>query len=270
MIDLLRQSPFTLRITWQDKQFDALALSSFIVQQRRKNYNVPHLVVEIWPPHPDRPIDAYCIYEHLRLLREDLRGFSRVSKLDVIFLENNVGTWLENGKPSNSLGIDDPKSAEGPPFSDICLMMELFERLTNVETARIFIPDSFVGERYQELREYAQKTEEIIMGTWVLEPDAEMKQLDAILKKHRIEKNLPEDFIDYAEPILKTRTARIARKKLQAATKLGRMWEFEFAEFTEIWPHFEFLDKYDGDGEFRESDYVMPDEWWWCGMETFG
>lgn len=263
MIDLLRQSPFTLRITWQDKRFDTLALSSFIVQQRRKGYNVPHLVVEIWPPHPDRPIDTYYVYEHLRLLREDLRGFSRVPKLDVIFLENNVGTWMENGKLSNSLGIDDPESAEGPPFSDMGRMMELFERLTNVETARIFIPDSFVGERYQELREYAQRTEEIIMGTWAPEPDAEMEQLDAILEKHRIKKNLPEDFIEYAEPILKIRTARIARKKLQTATKLRRMHEFEYYKFTEIWPHFEFLDEYEKDGEFRESDYVIPYGWWW-------
>lgn len=145
-------------------------------------------MVEIWPPHPDRPIDAYYIYEHLRLLREDLRGFSRVPKLDVIFLENNVGTWIENGKLSNSLGIDDPESAEGPIFSDMGLMMKLFERLTNVETARIFIPDSFVGERYQELREYVQRTEEIIMGTWAPEFDAEMEQLDAILEKYRIGK----------------------------------------------------------------------------------
>ena len=129
-------------------------------------------MVEIWPPHPDRPIDAYDIYENLRLLREDLRGFSRVPKLDVIFLENNVGTWIENGKLSNWLGIHDSESAEGPTFSDMGRMMELFERLTNVETARIFIPDSFVGERYQELREYAQRTEEIIMGTWAPEPDA--------------------------------------------------------------------------------------------------
>lgn len=261
VIDLLRQSPFTLRITWQDKQFDSLALSSFIVQQRRKSYNVPHLVVEIWPPHPDRPIDAYYIYEHLRLLREDLRGFSRIPKLDVVFLENNVGTWIENGKLSNSLGIDDPASAAGPDFSDMSLMMELFERLTNVGTARIFIPDSFVGERYQELRELVQTTEEIIMGTWDPEPDAEMEQIDAILEKIRIRRNLPEDFIEYAEPILKVRTARIARKKLQTTTKFRKMKELEYDEFTEIWPHFEFLDEYEEDGEFCESNYVISDDW---------
>ena len=55
-------------------------------------------------------------------------------------------------------------------------------------------------------------------------------------------KNLSEDFIEYAEPILKVRTASIARKKLQTATKSRRMYESEYYEVTEIWPHFEFLD----------------------------
>lgn len=41
------------------------------------------------------------------------------------------------------------------------------------------------------------------------------------------------------------------------------MYEFEYYQFTEIWPHFEFLDEYEKDGEFRESDYVIPYDWWW-------
>lgn len=261
MFELLRKSPFTMRITWQDKRFDALALSSFIVQQRRRGYDdIPHLVVEIWPPHPDRPIDTYCIYEHLRLLREDLRAIPQIPKLHLVFLENNIATWTDNhGKLPNWLGVFDPESEEGPLYTDIGQILELFERLINVGTARICLPGSLTGdERYQELCDYAQQTEGIMTGTLVfLEPDAEQKEYDVQREKYRIEHNLPEDHIEFAESILKRTTARTAREKLKTITKSRKMWEIEYDRFIEIWPHFETLDKYEEEGEFDESDYVI-------------
>ena len=257
--DLLRQSPFTLRITWQDKRFDALALSSFIVQQRQQGYeNIPHLVVEIWPPHSDRPIDVYYIYEHLRLLREDLRAIPRIPKLDLIFLENSIAAWSsDDGKLTKWLEFEDP--SEGALFSDMSLMLELFERLTNVSTARIYLPGSFTGdERYQEMRVHAQQVTGIMTGAIIPKsPDAQTKADDAILEKHRIERNRPEDYIDCAESCLKRATARIAREKLKTLTKSRYLWESEYEQFTEIWPHFETLDEYEVEGEFLETDYVL-------------
>lgn len=262
MFDLLRLSPFTMRITWQDKRFDALALSSFIVQQRRQGYdNIPHLVIEIWPPHPDRPIDTYCIYEHLRLLRQDLRAIPRIPKLDLVFLENSIATWTsDDGKLPNLLGIFDPESAEGPLYTDIGQMLELFERLANVNTARIYLPASFTAdERYQEMRDYAEEIEGIMTGAIVLKPDPKTEENDAKVEKYRIEHNFPEDYIECAESSLKRATARIAREKLKALTKSRSLWEIEYEQFTEIWPHFETLDEYEEEGEFRESDYVLSD-----------
>lgn len=266
MFDLLRQSPFTMRITWQDSRFDALALSSFIVQQRRRGFDdIPHLVVEIWPPHPDRPIDTYWIYEHLRLLREDLRAISRVPKLDLVFLENDIATWVTgDGKLPDWLGIDDPLSLEGPMFTDIGHMLDLFERLTNVGTAWICLPGSFTGDaQYQELHDYARETEGIMMGTIIPEHDDESEEINAILEKHRKENNQPQDYIDCAELCLKRATARIARKKLATITKTRMMNESDYYKFIEIWPHFETLDKYEEEGEFDMKNYVMPIDYDW-------
>lgn len=266
MFDLLQRSPFTMRITWQDKRFDALALSSFIVQQRRREYDdIPHLIVEIWPPHPDRPIDAYYIYEHLRLLREDLRAISQVPKLDLVFLENSIATWFsDDGELPNWLGIDEPTSAEGPMYTDIGHILDLFDRLTNVGTAHICLPDSLLGDgRYQELRDYANDRQRIMMGTITPEPDPEMEKVNAILEKHRKDQNQSEDFIEYAESCLKLATARIARKKLESITKSRVMNELEYYQFIKIWPHFETLDKYEEEGEFDPSDYVTPIDYYW-------
>lgn len=264
MFDLLRHSPFTMRITWQDKRFDALALSSFIVQQRQNYHDIPHLTVEIWPPHPDRPIDAYWIYEHLRLLREDLRTIPRIPKLDLVFLENDIATWSNHDdKLSKWLEIDDPTPPEDPMFTDIGHMLDLFDRLTNVSKARICLPDSFTDDkRYQDLRDYAQTTEEIMMGTFVL-PEVELTKDDVILENYRLRNNLPEDHINDAESHLKLITARIARKKLKTITNSCKMNELEFYTFVEIWPHFETLDEFEGDGEFSEHDYVTPIDYFW-------
>ena len=251
MVPLLRKSPFTMRITWQDRRFDALALSSFIVQQRRQAYDdIPHLVVEIWPPHPDRPIDAYHIYEQLRLLREDLRAISRISKLDLVFLENGIATWvMDDGKVPNWLGLNVSGCPVGPRFTDIGHMLDLFEGLTNVGTARICLPDSLDDAKYHEMHDHVQATQGIIMGTVVPEHDAEKKQ--------------PEDYIAGAEMCLKFVTARIARNKLEAITKSRPMNEFEYSKFVEIWPHFEILEKYGGEGEFDVNDYVTMSEDYW-------
>lgn len=266
MFDFLRKSPFTLRITWQDKQFDALALSSFIARQRQQNYaDIPHLTVEIWPPHSDRPIDVYWIYEHLRLLREDLRIVPRISKLDLVFLENDIATWFnDDGKCSKWLeDIDESltATAEEPFSTDISFMLRLFHRLTNVTTARIRFPDSISStftsdEQYQELRDYAQKTEGIMMGT-IAPPKFELTKDDLWLQNYRLQDNLPEDYIDGGESRLKLATARMARKRLKTITKRRKMDEFEYEEFIEIWPHFEVLHEYfEEDGAFNERDYV--------------
>lgn len=145
---LLRKYPITRRITWQDARFDALGLSSFIVKKHQKSFeDIPHLVVEIWPPHPDRPIDQYRIYQHLRKVRRDLQHIPRVSKLDVVFLENNIATWSSKYGP---LQVLDPLGRELGEFmtiwDDVSLFMEQFDGLVNVATAHIHLPDSITRD----------------------------------------------------------------------------------------------------------------------------
>lgn len=259
--DLLQRSPFTMRITWQDKEFDALALSSFIVQQRRKSYDdIPHLVVEVWPPHPDRPSDMYYIYDHLRQLRNDLRALPQVPKLDLVFLENSVATWSSHGKLLKWLAMYDSYNDEELEYTDIGYIFDMFERLVNVVTARIYLPDSLlVDAKYSELRTHARNTEDLMMGIFKGESDTESEELEKI-------EILPEDCLEGAELYLQRATAKIARAKLDAITDYGanKMTDWEYDEFVHIWSYFDTLEWWDEGGVFDHYMYYadMDDVYW--------
>ena len=90
IFDLLHKCVFTLRITSYGASFDMLGLSCFIAQKRSRSYgDLPVLKIEIWPPHPDRPIEMFHILYHLRMLRDELRAVPNIPKLGVWFLEND-------------------------------------------------------------------------------------------------------------------------------------------------------------------------------------
>lgn len=100
--------------------------------------------------------------------------------------------------------------------TDICRMLDLFERLTIVGTARIRLPKSLrSGRRYQALRNYAQETEGIMMGTTLRKCDAKMQWINAMDEEDRKEKNLPDDYLEHAEESLKIITAKMAEVKLE-------------------------------------------------------
>jgi hypothetical protein len=134
-----------MRITWQDKKFDGLALSSFVAPQcRRKSYdNICHLAVEIWPPHPDRSSDVSYIYCHLRRLRDDLRAVTCLPEFYLLFLESSIAFWSNNGKPLNWLDTDpEPAGFWQTIDNDIDRILDLFVCLDNIVSVHICLPDS--------------------------------------------------------------------------------------------------------------------------------
>lgn len=94
VIDLLQRCPIWMRVTWQDVKFDSLGLTAYIAQKRGKeNVDTPNLQVEIWPPHPDRPIDMYKVWRLLRRLRNTLRA-TRNLTLRLTFLEDDIANLV--------------------------------------------------------------------------------------------------------------------------------------------------------------------------------
>ena len=99
VLDLVQTWPIFLRVTHQGIQFGSMAETCFIAQQRSRDYgSIPCLVVEIWPPHPDRPTDVIDIWRHLRKLRAELRAVPLLQRIYFLFHDNEMASWTHNGE----------------------------------------------------------------------------------------------------------------------------------------------------------------------------
>ena len=140
VFDLLKKRPFTMRVTSYGAEFDMLGLSCFIAQQRPISYcDLPFLMIDIWPPHPDRPIEMYYIRYRVREIREELRAASGVQELIIYFTEKSLAKWTQDGGPRHDLS----RPGETDPLqSDIAKMLDHFACVTNITKARIRPPPS--------------------------------------------------------------------------------------------------------------------------------
>lgn len=224
--EYLKRSKFTMRITWQDKNFDCLALSSFIAQQCRKSFDdIPHLVVEIWPPHPDRPGDLIHIYSHLRRLRDDIRD-ARLPKLDLIFLENSIATWSDCGKPSKWLEQEFPESWILLD-NDINYIIDLFTRIRNVGTVHICLPDSLLQDI--ALQGLARKAEEMMMRACIVPLG---------IGKSEGYRTSWEEKVEEATFKFKPTAGKYAQARIDRITNNGsnKISEPEWYHFISVWP----------------------------------
>jgi hypothetical protein len=242
-----------MRITWQDKKFDCLALSSFIAQQRTQRGcydDIPHLVVEVWPPISDRPSDVFSIWRRLQQLRDDFRAAAAaprgISRFDLVFLENSIASWSDcDGKPSNWMSwIQDLDDYPSPWFNDIECILGLFNRLRNITEAHIYLPDSLLSAdgKNMKLRDSAQKAEELMMGNalkWT--------------NRDYLVAYMTEGNYDDKEDILECETAAYARDKLDSMTNYGslKISEAEYYDFITIWPYLDILNRYPVRGGYK-------------------
>ena len=242
-----------MRVTAQDIEFDSFALSCFIAQQRCKELNGERrLIVEIWPPHPERPVDIYHIWKNVQKLRNNLRAIPHIKELHIIFLENDIATWSHGSK---ALQLLDSMKQPDLRFSDVDSILDLLIRLTNVKKAVIKLPRS-VGHNQEdcdELLDYACVTVGTMMG---------IKPPDSGIDFDWFEDSIDEHSRDY----LQMQTARITRDKLDETTHDGccGMEESSYDTFVKIWcADFEGLQSYgDPKGKFLGKwfyfKYVPP------------
>ena len=241
VFDLLHKTAFTMRVTSYGARFDMLGLSCFIAQQRPKNYSgLPELIMEIWPPHPDRPIEMYNIKCHLQDLRRELRATSvGIASLVIWFRENEIAKWTQDdGQARFDL---DPGAENYPQCSDIGKALYLFALVTNVTKAQIRLPPSLDrSHKNDEVRRQAMDVLDAMEGRRALADEL-----------HYIMSNYGTS--DAGEWCIKVNTAQIARAKLDAITSNGshKMSEAEWLAFIEVWPHFEVLEEWDEGGAFK-------------------
>ncbi len=243
IFNVLSKVFFTLRVTSYGAGFDMLGLSCFIAQQRPRSYgDLPDLRIDIWPPHPDRPIEMFNIHCRLRMLRDELRAVSHIPKLQIRFLENDFAKWTQDGGPRFELS--DPGETS-PLHSDLGKLLDHFACVTNVTKARIRLPPSLArDERNEDLIWHASDTIETMEGKDTLAYRQKLTLMDCGMEdRHEVE--------------FKMRTAQKARAKLDAITSHGRhrMTEAEWYEFTKVWPHLETLTGRSEGGPFMGNSH---------------
>ena len=237
----LNKNPFTMRVTAYGASFDMLGLSCFIAQQRPKGYGaLPRLVVEIWPPHPDRPIEMYNIVCHLRDLRNELRATSLgIANLIIRFKENEIAKWTrDDGQARFELK---PLNRYYPRYSDISKVLFQFACVSNVTKAEVYLPLSLIRyDKLDDVRWHVREVIDIMEGKYPLFDEVCLFTAN-------------DGLSDLDESFWKRVTAQKARAKLDAITDNGarKMSEAEWRAFTQVWPHFESLTEWDHGGVFK-------------------
>lgn len=198
---LRRGGLITLRVTGQGINFDSVGLSSFIAcQQCTFTGNIRRFRIEVWAPHPERPVETYYIWRNLRRLRDDLRACKQIRRIDILFKENDRYPWSQDGVLDEWL-YTSKQTVVGSGKSAIHHMLSLFRFLTNTSEANIKLPVSILD---------SDECEELVIEADELEYNMVNDDLD--LRHLRRVADRQERFILRAEGFLKYKTAEFARK----------------------------------------------------------
>ena len=151
-----------LGITGQNAGFDDLALSCLRARKIKcDDYaNIPHLRIEIGPPHPERSLELmhilYCVQE----LCKRLGAIDRLQHVSIVFLETEIAGWSADGELRMAF-------REWQDEPDLKYVLELFATLNNVTEATVELPRSVaedVSVGGQSVRGFAARLEGSMMG----------------------------------------------------------------------------------------------------------
>ena len=233
VIELIQTYPITLRVTHHGRHFDGLAETCFIAQRRPRDYStISHLVIEIWPPHPDRPVDMIHIWRHLRQLRTELRHMPLLKQVSFFFRDNEISTWTLDGKPLDVLRSRSMVFL-GMGVDDITTIMDLFTRV-RVAEATFHMPHGLTpGETTESVRDFIQASNAMMMGRIPIDED--------VYNDEDAEDASYQDWVDEScEADLEIAGAEIAQDKLDAMR--GLLSYDEWDEFIKIWsPKFGYI-----------------------------
>ena len=166
VVELVRKYPITVQVTRQGSHFDGLAETCFIAQRRSRGYSeISHLWVDIWPPHPDRPIDLFYIWLHLQELQIKLCEMPLLKQVSFFFRNNKMATWKLNGEPIDLLNLRSSiKLSTGMINDDVTSIMDIFARV-RAEKAWFYMPRGLTpGETTDCIRDHLRSPNAMMMS----------------------------------------------------------------------------------------------------------
>ena len=247
---LIRQKQCTYRVTWQGADFDGLALSCIrACKIQRADYaSLPHLRIEVYPPHPDRPSDIVNILRSVIALCEELRPIDRLHHVCIVFIENEIAKWPGVRKRRKSTGNSVGRWQESDDAFNIEHILRLFGTLRNITNATIRLPESFPDNLFLRkknaftVQQIAAKFKKSMMSSVLL--DKEMVAEFVLRLKMKL---------DVEEPYLQRATGRKSLKRFKAQGYGG--WctvPMDYlCNFLRVWPYIVSFDcdEYNGGAE---------------------
>ena len=252
VLDILkRRKQYVYRITWQEAGLDGLARSCIRARKIRVNdyASIPHLEVEIYPPHPDRPSDLINMLRSMQELCKELRENDRLQHISIVFIENDIATWSTAGKPRMSMGYWQELQGN----SDIQYVFYSLVTLTNCTKAIIQLPESLPPNSF--LRDKQEPRLQRTLQEHKVMHEQSMTDIN-VLGKELVNEifELLERHLNDQELYIKRDTGRKSLAKLKAlGYGDGHTMEREHLNhFKRIWPHMDSLPsaEYEGDRYF--------------------
>jgi len=224
------RTTFTSQITWQEFEFDRFTECCIRAREEKMGYgDMRHLRIEIYSPHPDRPMDMVHILENVDQLYYDLNYVERLQDLSIIFLENEVASWSRNGKAKESMNLQWYGDDEDG-FSDIGYIFDHLNMLTNIAKVSIHLPDSLASD--EEIHAEREDVEKRMMASF----DDDLARTAEI-------RNETRHLMAEATPRLKETTGKMSRAAIEAACDYGlRKVSIKDLQYLKsIWPYTEVL-----------------------------
>ena len=204
--------------------------------------SIPHLRVEIYPPHPEHPTDMVNTLRGIHNLCRSLRAIDRLQQVLIIFIENGFASWSIDGKLRMSMGwwqeeLNDP---------DLEHVLLLFATVNNVIKATIQLPGSISEDlsiRDRSIEEFKAKHEQSMMNINLVDDDHVNWAVGDF------EDELMENKLDMQ---------RATRRKSLATIKEPGCFLISLHHFKKIWPPMESLSSEEIRRRRSEISMLLP------------
>lgn len=139
------QQTFSFHISGEGLGFDEFSQWCFKVKGHIPRLNeMQHIILNIHPPDPDKPIEMWHIWNRVLGFCKDLASCRRIPQLSVDFVESDAVKWATNGAAHSTMQLGYASSSFC--YSDVGQILALFCCfVNNVAEPKIYLPQSYVS-----------------------------------------------------------------------------------------------------------------------------
>lgn len=229
------QQTFSFHISGNGAGFDEFSQWCFKVKRHVPRLRrMKHIILNIHPPDPDRPIQMWHIWNHVKNFCEDIISHRRIPALTVNFVESDKMKWATKGVAHFTMDL--PYKAPNFCYSDVGQILAIFCRfVNNVEKPMIVFSNSFIDT-----------------FSSVTMARLEAEQVEQLMTDHWTEQDWEDEFwlldyqIEHADFFCKRATGRKSKAAFEKV--FGQVVVLDHEEFEKIkvlWPYMETLDDWE-------------------------